>query len=133
MNQKALKKKSNISEIIIVLIVLSTITALATGLIIKRNNQLNNDGKRKASILEIQKSLENYYGEEGMYPANLDMLIPNYLETKPPDIGDYPYEYMPTSNNITYKLKVKLERPNVEDDYVVDDSGMKYYQVESKQ
>jgi general secretion pathway protein G len=71
------------------------------------------DGKRKADLEGIRSALEIYRSDVGGYPANKDLLSPDYISSWPADpLATQSYVYTPggcTTSCKTYSLCASLE------------------------
>jgi hypothetical protein len=64
-------------------------------------------GKRAATA--ILRTLENYHGEKGYYPEELDYLVPDYLQRLPRLGAGRVFEYQRL--NTTYRLTFNYASP----------------------
>lgn len=126
-------KKVQISELAVVLISLLLVGSMLFGIVLKKGQQTKDDSQKKKILTEIQGGLEKYFEDEGKYPEKIENLKPTYLTEVPTAVGNYAWVYEPENNGQTYTLKVQLENARLTDDNVMENSGLLFYQLQSKQ
>ena len=77
------------------------------------------DQKRVSDVSTIQLALEQYFQRNGLYPTDLNGLVPVYISSIPSDpTNDYTKNYFPITKNsgslncISYQLWTKFELQN---------------------
>lgn len=71
-------------------------------------NKKARDGRRQGDLEQIRSALELYRTEEGTYPANLNLLVPDYIGAVPDDpLAARAYGY--SGGGQTYGLCAALE------------------------
>lgn len=124
------KKKRNGFSLIEVLIITSILGVISATSIFAYQSIVarGRDSERKSNLQQIRVALEDYYNDNGCYPAAIDLdtcggseLSP-YLSIYPCDPGDgQPYLYVPEADACEgYRLQVHLEN---ESDPAIAESG----------
>jgi len=114
-----------IVELLVVIVVIAILVALTLPNIFGLQRR-ERDETRKSDVRSIQKALEGYYQKSNAYPANLDSLVPDYLQAIPnnPQGDAYSYTGAECKQNKcqTYTLSADLENSNdpVGDPYVIE-------------
>ena len=101
-------KKTNKTIIVLAIFVLST--CLCLGCVLTVSPQLYKvldqptaqEGQERAE--ELIKALEQYKADTGMYPTELDALVPNYLTAIPQPARGAQYEYELLSNGAEFTI-----------------------------
>ena len=118
--------KFNLGFTLIEIVVVIAIMAILTVIIYASFNGAkaqSRDQERITDISSIQLALETYYNQKNLYPANLTLLTPLYINKIPtppsgsPNGSDYSYNYVPIGNLsrtcVSYHLWTKLETSNI--------------------
>lgn len=91
-----MKKAFTLVELLVTLSLMAMI--MGAGLVAFNSSRaVARDGKRKADLEAIRSALELYRSDMGAYPANLNLLSPNYISTLPtdPNTPARSYSYTP--------------------------------------
>lgn len=105
-----MKKAFTLIELLVALSIMALIMGLSLTAFDSTKKSAR-DGRRKADLESIRSALEIYRSDNNMYPANLNLLTPNYITTLPIDpIATQTYVYACTSPCYTYTLCATLEQ-----------------------
>jgi len=111
-------------EILIVIAMLGILVTIILGSYISSLKK-GRDSRRKQDLGQISSALELYYGEQGVYPKENEVVFGNplknpndenlfYMKKIPNDpVSDYEYQYVVSDDQQNYQLYSCLE--NVED------------------
>jgi general secretion pathway protein G len=93
-------------ELLVVLVILGLLVGLVGPRVMRRIKPAKEKTAR-VQIANIEQSLQHYYLEnDAAYPATLDVLVPEYMESVPLDPWNNPYVYRyPGSHNKDFDLE----------------------------
>ena len=119
--RKMNKKGFTIIELLVVIVIIGILVALALPNLFAAQAR-GRDTDRKNELSNAQKQLETYFGDNGEYPATLDVVLPDVDDREGPR-GDA-YTYTVGANNATYTLSAALEnaddpKADANGDYVI--------------
>lgn len=107
-------------ELLVVMAILGILSTV--GLTSFRTSQMKGrDAERKHDLEQIQRGMELYYNDYGVYPDSSDFDFGStwqdaagtvYMRTVPNDPHGCSYVYEPGLNNASYKLYARLENIN---------------------
>lgn len=106
-----MKKAFTLVELLVALSIMALVMALSLTAFDSTKKSAR-DGRRKADLESIRSALEIYRSDVGGYPANLNLLVPNYTATLPTDpVATQSYVYTPTCPSVctSYTLCATLE------------------------
>lgn len=91
-----MKKAFTLVELLVALSIMALIMGLSLTAFDSTKKSAR-DGRRKTDLESIRSALEIYRSDNGGYPANLNLLVPNYTTTLPADpVATQTYVYTPT-------------------------------------
>ncbi len=138
---QTLKKGFTLIELLIVIVIIGILAGIVVGIVGTSANQKAQDAKLKANVHEVQNALEQYYIDNGSYPAGTDAsatglgalvsATPKYLNSAD-TYTNLLYQH-PVAGG--YELSFALNNKNEKTDStnVKDVSGVRTYYVTSKQ
>ena len=111
-------KGFSLVEVIIVIAIMAVLSALIYASFNTSRAQ-SRDQKRISDISTIQLALEQYFNGHGVYPTQLNQLVPTYLPSITTDTTNkYANQYFPltktsgSSNCVSYQLWATFETSN---------------------
>lgn len=124
------KKGFTLVELLVVIAILGILAVV--GLRSFRSSQIKaRDAQRKNDLGQMQRALEAYYNDKGVYPAEGDLPAAGavwqdnevtdgalYMKTIPEDPKGGVYDYQVNTSQSAYKILAHLENPN--DPAIVD-------------
>lgn len=119
------KRGFTLIELLVVIAIIASLSAIIYASF-NGARSASRDEKRVGDISSIQLSLEQYFNQNGQYPATLSVLVPTYIASIPtPPVGGpgttgaYAYNYFPitqagsgSSICTTYQLWTTFEASN---------------------
>ena len=114
-----LAKGFSLIELLVVIAIIGILSTIGIGSFMSSQMKAR-DSTRKSDISQIQKALEMYYNDNGMYPATIpsggvwqDGVDGNmYMREVPEDPKYGAYLYEPTIDNSGYRIFAGLENTN---------------------
>lgn len=106
-----MKKAFTLVELLVALSIMALIMGLSLTAFDSTKKSAR-DGRRKTDIESIRSALEIYRSDNSVYPANLNLLTPNYMTALPTDpVATQTYVYVPTCPSLctSYTLCATLE------------------------
>jgi len=102
-------------ELLVVVVLIGLLTSIGV-FSYSSTNQKARDGRRQADLEQIRTALEIYRADNGVYPADLNLLVPDYTKALPSDPKDTEFNYYYTNpdapTNRTYQLCAHMEVGN---------------------
>jgi len=95
---------------LIELLIVIAIIAILAGIVLVSTTSATKkarDSARVSDIDALNTAITLYYSDTGNYPANLNALVPDYIERVPNDPQNNPYNYMVSGDE--YILYICLE------------------------
>lgn len=104
------QKGFTIIELLVVIVIIGILVALALPNLFAAQAR-GRDTERKNELSNAQKALETYFGDNGSYPATLDLVVTNATDREGPRQDAYTYTVRAVNgvDNQAYTLTATLE------------------------
>ena len=101
-----MRKGFTLVELIVVITIIILVTGVGMVSFVGINKR-SRDSRRIADLKKVSIALEVYRQEVGNYPANLSLLVPDYMDVVPTDPKAFSYYYQRTLYTYTYDARVE--------------------------
>ncbi len=97
--------------------------------------ELTGDEKINVDLNILVEALKKYQVDRGIFPDNLAVLMPDYLNELPRNANDTLYEFSSQSNGADFMIVVEFagtENPNIIGKYKMTKNGLAVYSVDNE-
>ena len=108
-----LKKQGGFTllELLIVIVIIGILALLIVPNVVSAPKK-SRDAKRKTDLKAIRDKVEEYFVDNGAYPATLGDVTGFTAPDDPKNVSPHVYTYTPANSNTTYTLTACLENAN---------------------